>query len=1784
MVSGTTGTGLDRIITLITADEGLVANLSDTDIDAGAAAANRMNGIIVEGITSLGLANDGTLTASDIRDLSDWIAAQHKAEFIALHGDDEGGIETGYHLIQGDGGAIKLFGRDVVDTVGDGLYHLVFGYDGDRVINEDGNRNARLEDLAWWLNELLEDDLSAAALGAGPLAAPGVDPWGDSETGTGFDQLIEVIRDDPGLQTRIPTSEIREGAQAGVEIAQMILDVITAQGLANDGEITNSDIYQINEAIRSDPALLERFITLHGDDENGVETGFHLVQGDGATSRLYDANGVNTVADGIFHIGFEIERGRFRNEDGAANATVTDVAEWVQTLLKEDLADGTLLNPNVDPVADGSTGTGLDRLVEIIEQDIGLNQRLPVGEIADGAAAADTMNQLLLDGIQATGAANDGIIQASDMRDINAWLRSDGTRLETFITAHGDDEDGVETGFHLVQNDGALSRLYGENAVNTIADGIYHFGFEIARGRFLNEDGNANQTVEDVAAWLDQLLDDGDMGTLANATVQTDVTGSTGTGLDRIVDIITEDPGLTKDIATSEIVAGASAADGLNAMIVDGLIAVGAGMDGHISAADVRAVNAWIQNDAQRFDSFVALHGDDEDEVETGFHLVQNDGAHTHLFGRNAVDTVADGLYHIGFDIVNHRFRNEDGNANASVTSVATWLNGLLAEDLADGRFYNAAYDPDLVDVAALDAGLVRSLGTLTPDGTGGHVELADGSDLDLGAATVMLRATPDTLQGTDALFSRDGRGYQDGGHLTIFRSGNDLRVRIQTDTQSDWLRAANVFDEGVEIHIAVSFDGAQAQLFVDGARVDMEETTANWLTADEDITVGAFAGRQRDAEDNKVRQVFDGAIEDLRIYDSALSAVEIQAVSGARPDAPVPQGLAPRAPLPGGSTGTGLDTLVEIITQDVGLARSTREAEIAEGAAAADAMNGYIVEALQATGVANDGRLSAGDVRELSDWIAENRKEAFITAHGDDENGTETGFHLVQNDGAVSRLFGDNAVNTVADGLYHLPFGYRGGTIVNEDGNRNQTLEDMAWWLEALLVEELAQAAQGVGPIYNAAVDPSDVPLSGTGLDAIVEIIQSDPGIARKVATGDTVEAAEAATGISQLILDGITTQGLADDGDITASDVRAINAYIRADADRYADFVRWHGDDEDGVETGYHLVQNDGAQTRLYGKNALDTVADGLFHMGFEISRGRFLNEDGNRNATVERVAYWLSELLEEDVASGALDSGLPAPAGTTGTGLDGLVDLILSDPGLERQISELDMREGAEAADAISHMIVDAIKATGVALNGEIKAADIYEINAHIRANSFEAFVAAHGDDEDGVETGFHLVQNDGATTRLYGQNAVNTVADGLFHLGFEISRGHLRNEDGNRNASVNSVAGWLDSLLSDADYAALAAAAGDSPYVYGSTGTGLDQLVDLITEDDGLINRISTSDIRGGAEAAQGLNEIILDAIQETGAANDGALSRFDVLAINDVIRSDPAALARFTALHGDDEDGVETGFHLVQNDGAQTEIFDRNAVNTIADGIYHIGFEVDRGRFLNEDGQRNASVSSVAEWLNGLLVEDLAAGTLTNPALTQEAVDLEALRAAQVFTLEAPLSVTKSAGALEIADTFDFDFAEGTVLVEITPEDAQDGGRDVFFSRDGRGYQDGGHLSMWVERGDVIARFQTDEDQVYLTVRDVIADGETYDIGFTFDGTWASLYLDGGLVDMKQSTADWTQADEAMLIGGSLMLRHDGGTRVDARFEGEISKTMLFDTALSFAEIQAASTAAYDLIT
>ena len=327
-------------------------------------------------------------------------------------------------------------------------------------------------------------------------------------------------------------------------------------------------------------------------------------------------------------------------------------------------------------------------------------------------------------------------------------------------------------------------------------------------------------------------------------------------------------------------------------------------------------------------------------------------------------------------------------------------------------------------------------------------------------------------------------------------------------------------------------------------------------------------------------------------------------------------------------SNVVGLNKIIEIIQNDKRLNRRVDEGDIQTAIESARRMNEIIIEAIIQTGVANDKNISTADTREINDYIFHNYGVEWRELHGNDEEGEETGFHLVVNDGARTKLFGKNAINKVADSIYHLGFEtHLKNRLINEDGDKNRPFRRVAEWLNALLKEDL-EAGRLANPEISKVIGDT-----GTGLDKAVEIIYNDRGLQRRISTGDMRIGAKSANQMSHLLLEAIDQTNAGSTGVFTKEEMKSVNRYL---VENYADSWReLHGNDEDDEETGYHKVQSDGAKTKLFGKNAINRVFDGIFHLGFETPyKNRLVNEDGNKNASFKRVASWLTQLLSDDL----------------------------------------------------------------------------------------------------------------------------------------------------------------------------------------------------------------------------------------------------------------------------------------------------------------------------------------------------------------------------------------------------------------------------------------------------------------------------------------------------------------------------------------------------------------------
>ena len=329
-----------------------------------------------------------------------------------------------------------------------------------------------------------------------------------------------------------------------------------------------------------------------------------------------------------------------------------------------------------------------------------------------------------------------------------------------------------------------------------------------------------------------------------------------------------------------------------------------------------------------------------------------------------------------------------------------------------------------------------------------------------------------------------------------------------------------------------------------------------------------------------------------------------------------------------------------------------------------------------------------------------------------------------------------------------------------------------------------------------------SITPPNSSGLDRVVSIIENDKRLNKRVSKEDIDEAINSAKRMNEILLEAIIETGVANDKQISIADSRELNDYIFHNY--HNEWVDLHGDDEEDSETGFHKVVNDGAKTKLFGKNAINKIFDSIYHLGFDTHlKNRLLNEDGNKNASYKHIALWLDNLLKDDLEAGTLaNPDIKEIVGDTKTGLDQVIDIIYNDKGLQKKISTGDIRAGAYSANEMNKLILESIEATSAGDSGTFTVKNIKDMNSFLSDNYLSLWANLHGDDEEDCESGFHRVQKDGAKTKLFGKNAINRVFDGIYHLGFKTTyKNRLVNEDGNKNASFKRVAQWLTAIMQD-----------------------------------------------------------------------------------------------------------------------------------------------------------------------------------------------------------------------------------------------------------------------------------------------------------------------------------------------------------------------------------------------
>ncbi|MEM6470987.1 MAG: LamG-like jellyroll fold domain-containing protein, partial [Planctomycetota bacterium] len=152
--------------------------------------------------------------------------------------------------------------------------------------------------------------------------------------------------------------------------------------------------------------------------------------------------------------------------------------------------------------------------------------------------------------------------------------------------------------------------------------------------------------------------------------------------------------------------------------------------------------------------------------------------------------------------------------------------------------------------------------------------------------------------------------------------------------------------------------------------------------------------------------------------------------------------------------------------------------------------------------------------------------------------------------------------------------------------------------------------------------------------------------------------------------------------------------------------------------------------------------------------------------------------------------------------------------------------------------------------------------------------------------------------------------------------------------------------------------------------------------------------------------------------------------------------------------------------------------------------------------------------------------------------------------------------------IQIPHDEDFELAEGTYALTFRVEDTR--GRQTLLSKDHRGYQEGGHLTAWVNGDRVEARYQSDsKSETVRSGRGAVDAGEEHHLAISFGDDGLRLYLDGQLVDSEDDFDQGMQLNTNSLVLGASTVRRDGDrSNLRDAFEGTILSFELYGSQLN----------------
>ena len=204
------------------------------------------------------------------------------------------------------------------------------------------------------------------------------------------------------------------------------------------------------------------------------------------------------------------------------------------------------------------------------------------------------------------------------------------------------------------------------------------------------------------------------------------------------------------------------------------------------------------------------------------------------------------------------------------------------AEEVSPTAFFS--FDAETLDGGTLYGGEIIEAGAvdkaISLDGVDDYFALAASEDLQIeGEITLAAWVKPESKTGVQDIIAR---GYTQNPNAEVYLRINGGRYQIGSWDGSNHMISVDIpaSDIGSWVHLCGTYDGTHWRLYRNGELAGMAEDPVGAVAVNADWTVGASI--------NGTNRFFRGVIDEVNIFDSAISEEMIADLAVRTPDEPV--------------------------------------------------------------------------------------------------------------------------------------------------------------------------------------------------------------------------------------------------------------------------------------------------------------------------------------------------------------------------------------------------------------------------------------------------------------------------------------------------------------------------------------------------------------------------------------------------------------------------------------------------------------------------------------------------------------------------------------------------------------------------------------------------------------------------------------------------------------------------------------------------------------------------------